>query len=106
MIFSINQTFKRILASIAQGGTAIGPQRPLNLPWTEKAPLDLFNAHRGVVPTPLGTTGLDNRLTDGGKVVSLTHKPHFTRQKHYFYVSGTHFCSRLSKHKGLVRRKD
>jgi hypothetical protein len=33
------------------------------LPWTKKAPLDLFNAHRGAVPPPLGTTGLDNRLT-------------------------------------------
>jgi hypothetical protein len=32
---------------------------------------------------------LDNRLTDGGKVVSPTHQPHFTPQKHdYFYVSG------------------
>jgi hypothetical protein len=36
---------------------------------------------------------LDNRLTDGVKVVSPTHRPHFTPQKHYyFYVSGTHFC--------------
>jgi hypothetical protein len=26
---------------------------------------------------------LDNRLTDGGKVVSPTHRPHFTPQKHY-----------------------
>jgi hypothetical protein len=34
-----------------------------------------------------------HRLTDGGKVVILTHPPHFTPQKHYyFYVSGTHFC--------------
>jgi hypothetical protein len=32
---------------------------------------------------------LDNRLRDGGKVVSPTHPPHFTPQKHYyFYVSG------------------
>jgi hypothetical protein len=36
---------------------------------------------------------LDNRLTSGGKVVSPTHPPHFTPQKHYyFYASGTHFC--------------
>jgi hypothetical protein len=36
---------------------------------------------------------LDSRLTDGGKVASPTHQPHFTPQKHYyFYVSGTHFC--------------
>jgi hypothetical protein len=31
-------------------------------------------------------------FTDGGKVVSLTHPPHLTPQKHYFYVSGTLFC--------------
>jgi hypothetical protein len=36
---------------------------------------------------------LDNRLTDGGKVASPTHRPRSTPQKHYyFYVSGTHFC--------------
>jgi hypothetical protein len=47
---------------------------------------------------------LDNQLTDGGKVVSPTHRPHFAPQKHhYFYVSGTNFCSRLSKLQGLVR---
>jgi hypothetical protein len=27
---------------------------------------------------------LDNRLTDGGKVVSPTHQPQFTPQKHYY----------------------
>jgi hypothetical protein len=47
---------------------------------------------------------LDNRLIDSGKVASPTHPPHFTPQKHYFfYVSGTHFCKRLSKPQGLVR---
>jgi hypothetical protein len=47
---------------------------------------------------------LDNRLTDGGKVVSPTHPPHFTPQKHYYFsVSGSHFCWRLSKPQGLVR---
>jgi hypothetical protein len=41
---------------------------------------------------------LDSRLTDGGKVVSLTHPPQLTPQKHnYFYVSGTHVCYRLSE---------
>jgi hypothetical protein len=46
---------------------------------------------------------LDSRFRDGGKVVSPTHQPHFTPQKHYyFYVSGTHFCWRLSKPQGLV----
>jgi hypothetical protein len=47
---------------------------------------------------------LDSRLTDGGKVVCPTHQPHFTPQKHYFSASGTHFCWRLSKPQGLVRK--
>jgi hypothetical protein len=39
----------------------------------------------------------------GGKVVSVTHPPHFTSLKHYYFnVSGTHFCYRLSKPQGLV----
>jgi hypothetical protein len=33
---------------------------------------------------------LDNRFTDGGKVVSQTHRPHFTPLKYYFPVSGPH----------------
>jgi hypothetical protein len=28
---------------------------------------------------------LDSRFIEGDKVVSLTHRPHFTPQKHYFY---------------------
>jgi hypothetical protein len=35
---------------------------------------------------------LDNRLTDGGKVVSPTHRPLSTPHKHYFSAFGTHFC--------------
>jgi hypothetical protein len=35
---------------------------------------------------------LDNRLKDGGEVVSPTHWPPSTAQKHHFSVSGTHFC--------------
>jgi hypothetical protein len=46
---------------------------------------------------------LDNWLTDGGKVVSPTRRPHFTHQKHYFSASGTQFCYRLSKLQGPVR---
>jgi hypothetical protein len=34
---------------------------------------------------------LDNGLTDGSNVVSPTHRPHSTPQKH-FSASGTHFC--------------
>jgi hypothetical protein len=45
---------------------------------------------------------LDNRLTDGGKFVSSTHRPRSTPQKHYFSVSGTYFCYRLSIPQSLV----
>jgi hypothetical protein len=46
---------------------------------------------------------LDNRLTDGGKVVSPMHPPHFTPQEHYYFSdSDTHFCQRISKPQGLV----
>jgi hypothetical protein len=40
---------------------------------------------------------LDNRLTDGGKVVSLTRRSHSPET-----FSGTHFCQRVSKGQGLV----
>jgi hypothetical protein len=46
---------------------------------------------------------LDNRLTDGGKVVSLSRLPRSTPQKHYFSASGIHFCYRLRKPRGLLR---
>jgi hypothetical protein len=46
---------------------------------------------------------IDSQLTDGGKVVSPTHRPHFSPKKHYFSVSGIHFCWRLSGPQGLVR---
>jgi hypothetical protein len=35
---------------------------------------------------------LDNRLTDGGEVVSPTHRPLSTPQKHYFSVSVSYLC--------------
>jgi hypothetical protein len=46
---------------------------------------------------------LDNRLTDGGKVLSLTHRPCSTPQEYYSSASDTHFCYRLSEPQGLVR---
>jgi hypothetical protein len=46
---------------------------------------------------------LDYWLTDGDKVVSPTHRPRYTPQKHYFSASGNYFCYRLSKSQGLVR---
>jgi hypothetical protein len=39
---------------------------------------------------------LDNRLTDGGEVVNLTHWPPITLRK----TPGTHFCYRLSRLQG------
>jgi hypothetical protein len=44
-----------------------------------------------------------SRLSDGGEVVSLTHRPRSTSQKHYCSASGSHCCYRLSKPHGLVR---
>jgi hypothetical protein len=46
---------------------------------------------------------LDIQLTDDDKIVSHTHRPHSTPQKHYFSASGTHFCYTLSKSQGLMR---
>jgi hypothetical protein len=46
---------------------------------------------------------LDNRLTDGSNIVSPKHRPLSTFHKHYFSVSGTHFCLGLSKPHGLMR---
>jgi hypothetical protein len=48
---------------------------------------------------------LDNLLTDGGKIVSCTHWPCSTPQKHYFPASVTHFCYKLSKPQDLMRRE-
>jgi hypothetical protein len=35
---------------------------------------------------------VDNWLTGGGKVVSLTHRPRSTPQKHYFSAAGADLC--------------
>jgi hypothetical protein len=42
------------------------------------------------------TFSLDNRLTDGGEVVSLTRRPSFTSRK----IPGSHFSQRLSRPEG------
>jgi hypothetical protein len=57
MIFSVNQTFQRILASIAQGGGGWSSTPP-KFALDQKTLLDLFNANRWAVLTLLGTTGL------------------------------------------------
>jgi hypothetical protein len=49
---------------------------------------------------------LGNRLTDGGKIVSPTHPPHFAPQHYNFSVSGAHFCKRLSKPQGVVQQEE
>jgi hypothetical protein len=50
----------------------------------------------------LDRAGLDNKLTNGGKILSPTHRPRFTPQKHYFSASGIHFCWRLSEPPGSI----
>jgi hypothetical protein len=54
-----------------------------------------LHRHQGIVPEDIRTldsTGLDYRITDGGKATSSTHRRRSTAQKHYFSASGTHFC--------------
>jgi hypothetical protein len=46
---------------------------------------------------------LHNGLTDGGNIVSPTHRPRFAPQKQFFTASGTHFYERPSEPQGLVR---
>jgi hypothetical protein len=55
---------------------------PCNKPWR---PIGLWD-----VEAPIFS--LDNRLTDGDEVVSLTRRPPFTPRK----IPGTHFCYRPS----------
>jgi hypothetical protein len=51
---------------------------------------------KGLLDVKAPTFFLNNRLTDGGEVVSLTHRPPFTPRK----IPGTHFCYRLSRPQG------
>jgi hypothetical protein len=53
---------------------------PRNRPWR---PIELWDIKDAHCP--------GNRLTDGGKVVSPTHRQRFTPKKH-FSASGIHFC--------------
>jgi hypothetical protein len=46
---------------------------------------------------------LDSRLTEDGEVVSPMHLPRSTAQKHYFSVSGIHFCYRPREPQSLLR---
>jgi hypothetical protein len=62
--------------------------------FSEKGAVSNFFFEEGAVGQKrLGTCGLDSRLTDGGKVVSSTHRPRSTSTKHYYFsVSSTQFC--------------
>jgi hypothetical protein len=57
----------------------------------QRAPEKYIAGAKAPAVAALDRAGLDNRLIDGGKVVSPTHQPHFTLQKHFFNVSRTHF---------------
>jgi hypothetical protein len=46
---------------------------------------------------------LDNRLTDSGEVVSLTHRLRYTPLTHFLFVSLVLICQRMSKPLDLVR---
>jgi hypothetical protein len=49
---------------------------------------------------------LDNRLTDGGKIVTLRTCCALLPRNLHFSRSGNHFCLRLSKTQGLVRPEE
>jgi hypothetical protein len=59
VIFSINQTFQRIFASIAQGGGGWSSTPP-KFALDQKSPLRSLQLNRWAVPPPLGTTGIDS----------------------------------------------
>jgi hypothetical protein len=102
MIFSINQTFQHILASIAQG---VG-----GWPWTppkfalhqKKNPLDLFNAHRWGLPTPLGTTGLERPTKENipTSPVETIHTSH-TNQTYIYTQQGVTYAQ-ITKQKSSI----
>jgi hypothetical protein len=48
---------------------------------------------------------LENPVTDGGEVVSPTHRPRSTPQKYYFSASCAYFCQRLSKPRLRLRKE-
>jgi hypothetical protein len=84
---------------------AVQPVTMPSLPklmYGDVTPIFVFKKSKTIPVTGLGSLQgcemlsiihcLDNPLADGGKVVSPTHLPLFTPQKHYYFsVSGTHF---------------
>jgi hypothetical protein len=63
-------------------------RRPLGRPrrrWLDNIRMDLVEVGCEMLRIP---HCLDSRLTDGGKVVSPTHRPRSTPQKHFFFC----FC--------------
>jgi hypothetical protein len=80
-----NQSFARIWKVLNENERK-RQSYPCNRPWR---PIWLWD-----VEAP--TLSLDNRLTDGGEVVSLTRRPPYIPRK----ISGTHFCQRLSRPRG------
>jgi hypothetical protein len=91
MIFSINQTLQRILASIVQGGGGWSSTPP-------KFALDIKNPLRSLQRPPVGGTdpvgnhGSRQSAHRGGEAVSLTRRQRCTPNKYLVFVSGTHFC--------------
>jgi hypothetical protein len=49
---------------------------------------------------------LDDRLTDRGEAVRLTHRPRSSLQEHYFSASSTYLCQKLSNTQGLVQLEE
>jgi hypothetical protein len=61
MIFSINQTFQRILVNIAQGGGGWSSAPP-KFAWDQKSPLKSLQRPQGGGTSPVGNHGFRERL--------------------------------------------
>jgi hypothetical protein len=88
LLFSANILFKQYL--IVAGDLIADYKTKLRKSKVKLSPYQVVEAYR--IEMLRIAHCLDNRLTDCGKFVSLTHRPRFTPQKHFFYSSGTHFC--------------
>jgi hypothetical protein len=67
---------KRHVLQVSYMGKEVGRESPL-----------LMRLVEGIACVKLVSNCLDNRLTDGGKVISPTHRPHLTPQKHLSFVA-------------------
>jgi hypothetical protein len=84
----------RTASNVRNSGMGYDLSYPHNRPWR---PIGLWHVKD---PTLSRQSAHTRRWDSQPYAPAALYSP-----KHYFPVSGTHFCSRLSEHKGLVRPK-